>query len=222
MRAAASSLVIAIWLCLSAAIPAAARQKKESAHGVGSQGVISFVTTVPTSPQPQRQWTWTDRNGMERSRSDLDRILQQHELWWPPSLNHSDATNKWLASHPTLGVQADLSNSDLEQAYLKGAFLDRAILNHTLLEAANLRDAHLEEAQLKRCSCSSADLSGADLIGADLSDAQLSQADLSGARLVDTNLSGAFLFEVDLSGAYMHGAQLGELRSNPRLFLRWK
>ena len=55
VRATASSLLIAVLFCLSAAIPTWAQQEAE--------------------------WTWKDGAGDVRSRADLDEILKQHKLW---------------------------------------------------------------------------------------------------------------------------------------------
>ena len=55
MHATASSLLLAVLLCLSAAIPSAAQQQKE--------------------------WTWKDGHGNVHSRADLDEILEQRKLW---------------------------------------------------------------------------------------------------------------------------------------------
>ena len=55
VRATASSVLIAVLLCLSATILTWAQQKAE--------------------------WTWNDRDGKVRSRAELDEILKKHELW---------------------------------------------------------------------------------------------------------------------------------------------
>lgn len=58
-----------------------------------------FCLSVPprASGQQPKEWTWKDAKGNVRSRSDLDKILAQHELW--------------LDSDTESGAQADLSGA---------------------------------------------------------------------------------------------------------------
>src|SRR5271157_3708342 len=102
VRATASSLLIAAFLCLSAAIPEAAQQPKQQPEWA----VTDVIPEAAQQPKQQPEGTWTDRNGKERSRADLDEILKQHELW--------------VTSGGKSGTQADLSRAGLRHADLGG------------------------------------------------------------------------------------------------------
>src|SRR5271165_5154414 len=118
VRATASSVLIAILLCLSAAIPTAAQQ--------------------------QEGWTWKDRGGKVRSRADLDEILKQHGLWFgsgKKSGTRADLSKANLSMMDLRGAflpDADLSGADLALAVLFGADLRRANLRGANLTGANL------------------------------------------------------------------------------------
>jgi len=184
VRVTASSLLIATLLCLSAALPAVAQQ--------------------------QKAWTWKDRDGKVRSRGDLDKILEQHELWW--------------ASEKKSGARADLSFADLRGADLGEANLSRSDLHRADLSGADLRKAnlvlaHLNGAHLNEANLSEADLSEADLLGAHLNEANLSEADLSGAHLLFANLRRALFEPKNLpvleEVAQAHGLEAMTYSSNP-------
>ena len=148
MRATASSLLIAVFLCLSAAIPAAAQQ--------------------------QEPWIWKDRDGKVRSRADLDEILKQRKLWLESvgksgaqaDLRGADLSGAFLDQANLSG--ADLRGANLSGADLSGANLIGADLRGADLSGANLSDANLSDANLSGASLYEADLSGARLYGADL------------------------------------------------------
>jgi Pentapeptide repeats (8 copies) len=189
VRATASSLLIAISFCL--------------------------CDTLPTSAQQQKAWTWKARDGKVRSRADLDKLLEQHELW--------------MDSKEKSGARADLSGADLSHADLRGtlfgADLRFANLSGAILRLADLSYADLSHADLSHADLSFADLSGADLSHADLFGAQLMFAKLRFAGLSDadlraglgaTDLSGANLSGADLSGAILLDASLGGALFEPK------
>src|SRR5208337_4371486 len=118
VRATASSLLIAILLCLSAAIP--------------------------TSAQQQEGWTWKDRGGKVRSRADLDEILKQHGLWF--GSGKKSGTRADLSEADLSG--ASLSHANLRAADLSGANLGKANLSGAYLFGANLSKAWLIDADL--------------------------------------------------------------------------
>lgn len=83
---------------------------------------------------------------------DLQKILEDHKLWW-----------KRKGGARAILRGADLQGANLREAYLQGAILQGAILQGAILQGANLREAYLREA----------DLRGADLREADLREAKL-------------------------------------------------
>jgi uncharacterized protein YjbI with pentapeptide repeats len=100
--------------------------------------------------------------------------------------------------------EADLRGADLREASLRGAHLQNATL-----EGADLRDADLTEAKLNKAFLNGADLRGATLEDAILEDAAIGiGANLSGAWLVDAHLAGTCLASADLSDAVLGGADL--------------
>ena len=94
MRAIASSVLIAVLLCLFAAISAAAQQQEQ-----------------------QPEWTWKDGQGEIRSRADLDKILEKHKLWladlWsrPDLYEILEQPQLFLDSVGKKGDRADLSGA---------------------------------------------------------------------------------------------------------------
>jgi uncharacterized protein YjbI with pentapeptide repeats len=104
------------------------------------------------------------------NRDKLDRILEEHKLWWD--------------TRGREGRLADLDEADLRGAYLRGvnlrgASLDDANLNYANLNGANLSGAHLRSADLE-----GSDLRGADLRGTDMADTDMTGTSLAG---VSTN-----------------------------------
>jgi uncharacterized protein YjbI with pentapeptide repeats len=203
MRATASSLLIAISLCLSAAIP--------------------------TSGQQLKEWTWKDRDGKVRSRADLDEILRQHQLWLashsksgaPANLRDANLRVADLVGAKLTG--ADLSGADLTRAHLSNAVLSPTNLSGANLYYVDLSGANLVVADVSGAALYEADLGGAILVGAHLRDAHLdgvylcgadvnsanlSRAHLNGADLSDAQLLGGYLCGADLSGADLSGAKL--------------
>lgn len=111
---------------------------------------------IPAVGQQGRVWTWKDRNGVERTRAELDEILAEH--------------GKYVASEFKEGKRADLSRADLQGA----------TLGFAELQGANLRFAKLQGADL-----SLTELQGANLNYADLQGAKLGLANLQGAVMND-------------------------------------
>jgi uncharacterized protein YjbI with pentapeptide repeats len=213
VRAIASSLLIAISLCLPTAIPTSAQQKKE--------------------------WSWKDRDLKVRSRADLDKILEKHKLWL--GSEHRGSGARAVLSSADLS-DANLSGADLMEADLSGAELRRANLSKADLRSANLFQAYLAGAELSGANLSDATLSAADLRGANLGGAYLGGADLSGAQLgcdepmlplfrppaltqepVCTNLSGADLSGADLTNVNFDRARLAGALFEPKNLptLKW-
>ncbi len=118
------------------------------------------------------------RNGVERTRAELDKILAEHE--------------KYITSNSREGKLADLLGAELRGADLVGA---------------KLQGVNLLGADLQRANLISAKLQGALLSDADLQRANLRSADLQGAILMDADLRGANLRSADLQGAVMHEVQ---------------
>lgn len=162
-------------------------------------------------------WTWKDRTGAVRSRSDLDQILAKQR--------------NWIESGNRAGSLADLSNADLHGVDLKGvnlrgANLDHVNLQHAILDRSDLSMAHLNNADLRNASLRAANLnhiqlshafltdsdltdsnlSAALLDNADLTNANLSRALMVGAKLVSTDLTGSDLSDAILSDAWVRGA----------------
>jgi len=154
VRATSSSLLIAISLCLSCSFPTLGQRPQERTWKDAS-GV----------PQSCKQWAWKDRDGHWHSCGDLDKILEENELW--------------VGSDQKSGARADLNGADLDYAGLSGAYLRRADLSGGYLSHANLSGAFLLDA----------DLSHAYLYWTDLRSADLTDTDLSGAWLEGANLS---------------------------------
>ena len=203
VRATASSLLIAISLALSAAIP--------------------------TSAQQQEEWTWKDRDGKVRSQADLDEILKQHKLWLDSQgksgaradlsganlskadLSGADLRAAYLSEADLTGRNlsgANLSEAHMLGAHMRGAYLLGVDLSRANLHEAGLQRATLDRANLRGTDLSKANLSKADLIAADLSAADLSGANLNGTDLNAAHLSGADLSEADLTEAYLRGTEL--------------
>lgn len=82
--------------------------------------------------------TWKDRNGVERTRAELDKILADHEKYID-SLSKEDKKGK----------RADLSNAKLQGTDLQGADLSFANLQGARLFGADLQGAKLQEADLQ-------------------------------------------------------------------------
>jgi uncharacterized protein YjbI with pentapeptide repeats len=211
VRATASSLLIAILLCLSA--------------------------TVPTSAQQQKEWKGAYADGRPMSRADLDKILERHKLWVESggksgslaALSDADLSGAILVSTDLQGaflssaklreanlIGADLIGADLSGADLTGAQLASAFLEGANLRGAILRGAHLDGDDLSGADLANAVLPGADLSHADLSHAYLHEADLSGADLFNANLSRADLRLSGLSGANLSGANLARAVFEPK------
>ena len=151
MRATASSLLIAVLVCLSAAVPTWAQQ---------------------IQLKVESKWSWKDRDGKVRSPADLDEILQQHKRWLNSNEKSGPGADLWFADLHGANLRgADLSNASLLGADLSGAHLDEANLS-----GADLRGVSLIEASLIGANLRDADLNGTDLRGADLVGAQLYRA----------------------------------------------
>ncbi len=142
------------------------------------------------------------------TRKELDKILEQHNLW---------LLRKG-------GKKADLSHTDLSCIDLSGIDLRDADLRYADLSYTNLRSAILRNVNLRSAILRGADLWKIDLRGADLSDVYLANANLSGADLRDANLENTDLTNTDLrdanlrgsnlSGADLRGANLKNIKTN--------
>lgn len=160
-------------------------------------------------------WTWTDGAGQRKTLNELLEIVKSHGLW--------------LTSGGQQGVQADLTNANLESADLSGANLNgarmsganltKATMSGTFLNDADLSGAqffettflglaeniNLHDASLMRSKMGGilkkANLSRARITATDFSSAVMTAANLSGAWISDSNFNNAFLTSSDLSNA---------------------
>ena len=174
---------------------------------------------IPAVGQQDSAWTWKDKDGVERTRPELDKILAEHE--------------KYITSNYTEGklanlISAKLRGADLSGASLQGANLFAADLQEAKLAAADLQGALLSDADLQRANLRSAKLQGAILFAADLREAKLAAADLQGAILNFSELQGAVMNDVrglpDITGlAFAKGLStiVFRPRNIPR-FVAWK
>src|SRR5947209_1821300 len=78
--------------------------------------------------QQDSPWSWKDRSGNIRTRSDLDEILQKHQQWRAGKLNEAEG-------------KANLSDANLTDGHLDNADLANAVLAHAKLNYAHLYDA---------------------------------------------------------------------------------
>ena len=188
-------------------------------------GLILVFITVTVSGQPDRlsskAWTWTDQNGVTRSRAELEKIIKDNELWFK---SNADQGRFGYLGHANLSdanlVGWDLSGADMVGAILVRANLVGAKLNRVRLDYANLSGAVLDDADIVGAHLENANLSGAHISGkANLSDANLNGADLSGSNLMGADLTRARLQGVDLSQANLFHADLRgvcfECKTNP-------
>jgi len=123
------------------------------------------------------------------TKSELERILQQHQLW--------------LKTRGNKGARADLQGACLRYEDLRGARLRYANLRGADLQWANLVGAVLLGAALRGVDLREADLRGADLLHANLQGADLREANLRGVDLqcvdlrsvqLDTNIRRCYSF----------------------------
>jgi len=92
-------------------------------------------------------------------------------------------------------INADLSNTNLENANLRGIILDNSNLQKADLKSTNLRCTSLRHADLRNSR-----IFGASIVDSNLQEADLRGAEILGASIVDSNLQ-----EVDLRGASLIG-----------------
>jgi hypothetical protein len=144
-----------------------------------------------------------------RTRSELDRILENHVRWLRKYSSVSLVFNpgdpfpelpRAMARDP---LRADLADAHLENADLIASRLSMARLDGADLSGAHLGGAMLSGADLTSVKLNGSDLSGAELAGADLTRAEFRDADLSGA-----DLFGADLTEADFEHVYLNHARL--------------
>lgn len=192
VRATGNALLIAIWLCLSAAFPALAQQ--------------------------QIEWRGAYADGTLMTRADLDERLKQHKLW--VDSNGESGVRADLRGADLNGVHlsgANLEGANLNRAHLRGAYLNSAHLNAADLRNADLYGAaDLSNAELTYVHYGAPKemVGGADLRGTILSDADLSGADLWGARLAEALFEPKKLPDLQ-SVAFAGGLALMRYRSNP-------
>ena len=120
---------------------------------------------IPAVGQQDSDWTWKDKDGVERTRAELNKILAEHE--------------KYVASEFKESKKADLSGANLQRANLTLADLQGAILTLADLQGAILMHANLRGAALHSADLREAKLAAADLQGAILNFAKLQGADFS-------------------------------------------
>jgi hypothetical protein len=175
--------------------------------------------SIPAVGQQDSDWTWKDRNGVERTRAELDKILAEYE--------------KYITSNSREGKLADLlgaelRGADLSLAKLQGVNLLGADLQRANLRSAKLQGALLSDANLQRANLRSAKLQGAILFAADLREAKLAAADLQGAILNFAELQGAVMNDVrglpDITGlAFAKGLSTIVFRPEDiPTFVTWK
>jgi hypothetical protein len=153
---------------------------------------LVFLMLLTAFPGIGQIWSWQDSRGRERSRADLDAIIQDHQTW--------------LRTRKLQGRRADLHDAklmgvDLSSVELSDANLARADLSDAKLHATILNVADLSEAVLKGTLLIDSSIRGAHLNRTNLENALLGAADLEGALLFQTRLGGA-----DLSGANLSGS----------------
>ena len=134
-------------------------------------------------------------------------ILEQVRRLW----RSVEEWNEWREENP--GVEIDLSNADLGYTNLVNANLSNTIINDAYIVHANLSNANLSRANFSDTNLSRAKLSNANLSRANFSDASLFRADLSRADLSDTqfrrvDLRDANLFRANLWNANFSNANL--------------
>lgn len=153
--------------------------------------IAAVLFAFPAIGQDSQEWTWKDRGGKVRTRTELDTIMKAHV--------------EWLQSHSPLAEQdpalwdlpgANLSGAKLEGVNLSGADLQGAnfsggYLWHGNLIGANLFGTNFIEANLEFAYLNGADLRGARLDRAMLKEAKLLFAELDFTQLFDTDLTAA-------------------------------
>lgn len=127
-----------------------------------------------------KPWTWKDRSGKVRTRTELEVVLKKHQ--------------KWLE---TVGMDLPPPPWNPPVESLVGADLSGADLNMTNLARIRLKGAILRRANLYRADCRKADFSGADLTGASLSSGSFAEADFGNATLTAAYLDDANLREAN-------------------------
>src|SRR5437588_179194 len=83
--------------------------------------------------QQDSPWSWKDRSGNIRTRSDLDEILQKHQQWRAGKLNEAEG-------------KANLSDANLTDGHLDNADLTHALFIETDLSGARISGATLDGA----------------------------------------------------------------------------
>lgn len=196
-------------------------------------GLASLLIAGVCFGQGQK-WTWTDKSGRIRTRSDLDEILHRHLQW----LDSDGETGERADLSGANLTGAELKEADLAQAFMPAVNLTYADLVSAKMSGVDLRNAILSPPQPKSqfrrtgipappglltvfthdpgfpCAVSwtgprgSANLTNADLWNADLSGAHLEAANLDSSNLRGAHLRGAFLTAANLSHADMTDASL--------------
>jgi len=135
-------------------------------HAAAPLFLLFAIFLVPLAlPQQKPEWTWTDRNGHEYSKVELDVILAKHKEWLKSDRKPDDPRRANLS-------EADLRRADLSLANLSGA----------TLSSANLGGADLFAAELVGVELSEADLADANFFGADVRDVNFQPKTLPDVR----------------------------------------
>lgn len=177
-----------------------------------SLAVVSLlVLSFPCAEMGQEQWTWKDRDGKTRTRSDLDQILAEHKLW-----RESKGARGRRADLST----ADLSGAKLSEVNLSGAQLGGQEVTFSSYRSEDFSKVHVQWTKpgvnLRGADLSYADLSGATLMAANLSSADLRAANLTGANLNYAELADANLEDAELKDAYLKEANVEGARFEPK------
>jgi uncharacterized protein YjbI with pentapeptide repeats len=112
--------------------------------------VLSLSLICHAQDPARTKWKWWDKDGLLKSRKDLDSILSEHKLW--------------VDSNTLEGKRADLRGAHLAGVDLPSAELTGALLNDARMICVGSKCADLERANLRF-----AEMQGAGLYGADLS-----------------------------------------------------
>lgn len=199
-------------ICIGLVAKTATWQRELPLRGMpGCSQVSELSNRDPELEEPdQEPWIWTDRNGITRSKQELDTILAQHALW--------------LQTDGDEGKQANLSGADLSLAHLDSANFSRAILTKSILSGATLRETDFSDAQMEGVDLGpwvsrwSEDPSpGADLVSANFFRANLAHANFANTNLryttfEDAQLDSAVFFSADLRCSTFDPTTLPDIR----------
>lgn len=81
---------------------------------------------IPAVGQQDSEWTWKDKDGVERTRAELDKILAEHEKY----VASDRKKGKWANLRGANLQRADLTAANLQGVNLLGADLQRAVMKN--------------------------------------------------------------------------------------------